>query len=170
MPTVLGLLNLTVPSSCQGKNLSAALQSGQDDGTDALPLFYLPLNWRGIYSHRYTYSFALHDPDEAHVPGGKKTFNVLYDRQVDPSETRNLFDDPASAPIKEQLHRQTLQMMAKFNDGGLRSKEIIRQVIMEQDLPALLQPLATRPEGWNARLKGRPVDLLPTPNSRRLTP
>ena len=170
MPTVLGFLNLAVPSTCQGKNLSAALQAGRDDGTDALPLFYLPLNWRGIYTHRYTYSFALHDPDEARVPGGKKTFNVLYDRQVDPSETRNLFDDPNAAPIKEQLHRQTLLMMTKYQDGGLRSKEIIRQVIIEQDLPALLQPLATRPEGWNARLKGRPVDLLPPPNSPQSIP
>jgi len=41
---------------------------------------------------------------------------------------------------------------------------------MEQDLPALLQPLATRPDGWNARLKGRPVDLLPTAELTPITP
>ena len=172
MPTLLGLMKLPVPASCQGRNAAEAILQGRDDGVDAVPLFYLPLNWRGVYTHRYTYSVALHDPNEANVPGGKKTFNVLYDRQVDPWETRNLFDAPEAAGIREKLHAQTLEMMQRFGDTGLRCDEIIRRVVLEEDLPAVTMPLARRPEGWNGRLKGRPVDLLksPEPSSSGVPP
>ena len=163
MPTLLGLMNLPVPASCQGRNAAEAVLQGRDDGVDALPLFYLPLNWRGVYTHRYTYSVALHDPNEAGVPGGRKTFNVLYDRQTDPWETRNLFDAPEAAGIREKLHAQTLEMMQRFGDTGLSCDEIIRRVVREEDLPAVMMPLARRPDGWNGRLKGRPVDLLKGP-------
>lgn len=161
MPTLLGLLGLPVPETCQGRNAAEAIRAGRDDGVDALPLFYLPLNWRGVYTRRHTYSVALHDPDEAGVPGGRKTFDVLYDRQADPAETRNLFDAPDAADLRAKLHAQTLEMMRRFADGGLRSSEIIRRVMTDEDLAVVQMPLARRHEGWNGRLKGRPIDLLP---------
>ena len=163
MPTVLGLLGLPVPETCQGRNAAEAIRTGRADGVEALPLFYLPLNWRGVYTRRHTYSVALHDPDEAGVPGGRKTFNVLYDRQADPAETRNLFDAPEAADLRAGLHAQTLEMMRRFGDGGLRSSEISRRVVADEDLAVVQMPLARRHEGWNGRLKGRPVDLLPAP-------
>ena len=134
--------------------------AGRDDGVEALPLFYLPLNWRGVYTRRYTYSVALHEPAESHIPGGRKTFNVLYDRQVDPWETRNLFDDPAATELREKLHGQTLGFMKSFGDAGLDCRDIIRQVVREEDLPAVQGPLSARPDGAEGRLKGCPVDLL----------
>jgi len=161
MPTVLGLLDLPVPATCQGRNAAPAIRAGRDDGVEALPLFYLPLNWRGLYTRRYTYSEALHDPDEAGVRGGRKTFDVLYDREADPHETRNLFAAPEAAALRAKLHTQTQAMMQRFGDTGLRCRDIIRQVVLDEDLPAVNLPLGQRPEGWNGRLKGRPVDLLP---------
>jgi len=160
MPTLLGLMGLPVPGTCQGRNAAAAILAGRDDGTEALPLFYLPLNWRGVYTRRHTYSVALHEPAESGIPGGGKTFNVLYDRQADPSETRNLFDAPEAADLRQALHGQTLEFMKKFGDAGLDCREIIRRVVREEDLPAVLMPLAARPDGAEGRLKGRPVDLL----------
>jgi hypothetical protein len=52
-------------------------------------------------------------------------------------------------------------MMRVFGDAGLRSSEIIRRVVLDEDLAVVQMPLARRHEGWNGRLKGRPVDLLP---------
>lgn len=170
MPTLLGLLDLPVPESCQGRNATEGILQGRDDGVDALPLFYLPLNWRGVYTKRYTYSVALHDPSEPNVPGGKQTFNVLYDRQADPWETRNLFDAPEAAEIRQKLHAQTMELMKRFGDTGLRCDEIIRRVVLDEDLPAVLLPLSKRPDGWNGRLKGRPIDLLKGPEPDRPAP
>ena len=58
------------------------------------------------------------------MPGGRQTFGVLYDRQADTAETRNLFDVPAAADLRQKLHAQTLAMMRGFGDGGLRSSRV----------------------------------------------
>jgi arylsulfatase A-like enzyme len=162
MPTLLGLMRLPVPDTVQGRDASAAIIAGRDDGVDALPLFFIPSNWRGVYTKRYTYSESLHDPSAGEAPG-RRVFDVLYDRQADPAESRNLFDDPASAGIRRQLHEQTHALMARFGDTGLSADEIIRRVVRDEDLAAVLTPPAKRPRGWEGRLKGRPVDILNTP-------
>jgi len=160
MPTLLGLMDLPVPGACQGRNASAAIQAGRDDGVSALPIFYLPLNWRGVYTRTHTYSVAFHDPAEANIPGGRKTFNVLYDRQNDPWETKNLFENPDSAALRKELHGQTLEFMKTFGDTGMDCRKIIQQVVRDEDLVSVARPLAERPQGWEGRLKGPPLKVL----------
>ncbi len=166
MPTLLGLLNLPIPATCQGRNAAAAVIAGRDDGVDVQPLLFMPLNWRGVYTHRYTYSVALHSPSEPNTPGGSRTFNALYDRAVDPWETRNLFGAPEAAAIQQQLHAQTLEQMRRFSDAGLRCDEVIQRVVRDEDLAAVTTSPPKRKPGWEGRLKGRPVDLLAMPASR----
>jgi arylsulfatase A-like enzyme len=126
MPTLLGLMNLPVPDSCQGRDASAAIiQDVQDDGVEALPLLFVPLNWRGVYTRRYTYSASVTDPD------GDSPFNILYDRQTDPMETRNLFHTPEFDTLRKKLHAQTLSLMKEHGDQGLSHDEIVQQVVPE---------------------------------------
>lgn len=160
MPTLLGLMKLPVPDTCQGRNASAAILEGRDDGVDALPLLFIPLNWRGVYTKRYTYSMALHSPDEPGIAGGSDTFNVLYDRQTDPWETHNLFDDPKHADVRAKLQAQTFALMQRFGDAGLSCNELLHRVVRPEDLHNVLTAPANRPAGWEGRLKGRPVDVL----------
>ncbi len=162
MPTLLGLLGLPVPETCQGRDASAAILENRDDDIDAQPLFFLPLNWRGIYTRRYTYSVEFSAPDRVNRADNGDTFNVLYDRQADPRETRNLFHDPASAALRQRLHQQTLDLMKRFGDAGLSNHEILRRVVREDDLPDVLTAPGKRPAGWEGRLRGRPVDILQT--------
>jgi len=160
MPSILGMMELPIPRTAQGRNASAAMITGRDDGIDEQPLLFIPLNWRGIYTRRYTYSVALHSPSEPNTPGGANTFNVLYDRKTDPWETKNLFHAPEAAVIKAQLHGQTLALMARFGDQGLRAEELLSRVVREEDQSALKTSPAQRSMGWEGRLKGRPVDIL----------
>ncbi|MHB8969558.1 MAG: sulfatase-like hydrolase/transferase [Pirellulaceae bacterium] len=160
MPTLLGLLELPVPETCQGRDASAAMLQQRDDGVEAQPLFFLPLNWRGVYTKRFTYSVALHGPGEPNIPGGSDTFNVLYDRQADPWETRNLFHDPAFQDVRQQLHAQTLDLMQRFGDTGLNNDELLKRTVCAEDLRNVLTGPAKRPPGWEGRLRGRPVDVL----------
>jgi arylsulfatase A-like enzyme len=160
MPTLLGLMNLPVPPTAQGRNAAAALREGRDDGVDAQPLFFLPSNWRGIYTRRYTYSFSLNQPAEANLPGGSQTFNVLYDRTTDPWETKNLFADPAAAQVRSELHAHTLALMKRLGDPGTSYQELLRRVIREEDYTAVTTAPAKRPKGWEGRVKGPPVDHL----------
>src|SRR5262249_20462677 len=57
MPTLLSLLGIKPPSTCQGKDLSAAIMQRRDNEVESVPFFLFPLDWRGLYTRRYTYSF-----------------------------------------------------------------------------------------------------------------
>jgi uncharacterized protein len=169
MPTLLGMMGLPVPSTCQGRNAAEAILTGTDDGVDEHPLLFIPLNWRGLYTRRYTYSFSIL-PESDPAAGSASPFNVLYDRESDPWETRNLFGDPEAAHVQRRLHARTLDWMKRFGDSGLTGGEILRRTIREEDLDVTLMPPPKRPPGWESRLKGRPVDLLSAPADRAPSP
>jgi len=160
MPTLLGLLALPIPETCQGRDLASAIVEGRDDAVAFQPLFFLPADWRGIYTRRYTYSFSIRTGDSPQDIRGKELYNSLYDRQEGPRETRNVYDAPEYASMREQLHRQTLDWMKRFGDTGLTYQTLLRKVIREEDYPAVTAPPKERPSGWEGRLKGRPLDLL----------
>lgn len=161
MPTLLGLLGLPAPQTCQGRDASAAILEGRgDDGVDALPLFLLPAQWRGVYTRRYTYSESIVTPADPAAKERAAVYNALYDRQDDPWETRNRFADPAFAEVRTKLRERTHDFMKRFGDPGLPHAELLKRVVREEDLPAVTTPPARRPKGWEGRLKDRPVDLL----------
>jgi arylsulfatase A-like enzyme len=168
MPTLLGLMGVPVPATCQGRNAAAALRAGRDDGIDAQPLFFLPLNWRGVYTRRYTYAESLQAPSASELAkqlydkARPAPLDVLYDRVADPAETRNLFLAPEAAEIRHALHARTHELMARFGDTGLTGEELLRRVVRPEDLAAVLKPLSERPAGWEGRLRGRPIDLIAT--------
>jgi arylsulfatase A-like enzyme/lysophospholipase L1-like esterase len=160
MPTLLGLLGLPVPDTCQGHNLAEAIIDRRDDAVESQPLFFLPADWRGIYTRRYTYSFTV-DPESSHHRA--LSDNLLFDRQEDPWETKNLFDSPAHQEIRNKLHQATLKWMAGFGDTGFRFQALLERVVRAEDWPAVSLGPQYRPRGWEGRLKGRPVDFLPLP-------
>ncbi len=147
MPTILGLLGADVPGTCQGQNLAGAIRRGDDDVVDSIPLFmsrYDRVDWRGIYTKRFTYSFG---------PDGKR-FNRLYDRETDPHEQRNLYADPAQRELREKLHARTLAWMKTFGDPNLPYAKMLQAVARQ---PAKDGRMARSRDG---SLKGRPADLL----------
>ncbi len=160
MPTLLGLMGLSVPETCQGHNLAAAIAEGRDDAVEFQPLFFLPGDWRGIYTRRYTYSFTVRNGDSEKDVQSRKRYNSLYDRVEDPWETRNLYGLPEHAELQERLHQRTLDWMRRFGDSGFTFEWLVRQVIREEDYPAVSTEPAKRPKGWEGRLKGCPLDIL----------
>ena len=164
MPTLLGLLGLPVPETCQGQNLAGAIIEARDDAVAAQPLFFLPADWRGVYTRRYTYSFTL-DPDSPR----SQTFsdNLLFDHQQDPWQLHNLFDSPAHAQTRARLHKLTRQWMARFGDTGCRYQALLERVVRAEDWPAVRAAPRDRPRGWEGRLRGRPVDFLPLQEAGR---
>jgi arylsulfatase A-like enzyme len=147
MPTLLGLMELPVPATCQGRNRAAAIKAGQDDGEESVPLYFFAPAWRGVYTKDFTYSF-----DETTGPFSPTTNRVLYDRRNDPHELVNLFSQHEYASLQSHLHSLTRQWVAEFQDPCPTST-------------ALYQRCGINPEqlglpGTEAILPGRPVDLL----------
>jgi arylsulfatase A-like enzyme len=132
MPTLLSMMKLPVPKTCDGQDLSGVIAKGDDDAVDSVPLIMPWMDYRGVYTRRYTYSYDTAESNatlsafrKQFFPPARFTWNVLYDRQNDPFEKKNLYGDPQYKEIQEQLHAQTRKWMELFGDAGLPYHKIL---------------------------------------------
>jgi arylsulfatase A-like enzyme len=141
MPTLLGLMGLPVPETCQGSDLAGAIREGRDNAVASAPLFLLNLDWRGVYTRRYTYAF------DTYRPGGDALYreayfrhpehlrwNCLYDRERDPWELRNRYGDPSAARVQKRLHEQATEWMRRLGDPGVSYDAVLRASMTAEDL------------------------------------
>ena len=158
MPTLLGMMKLNIPTTCQGRNLSEEIFKAKDDAVESVPLFLFPWQWRGVYTRRYTYTFDL--PGGVDIRGQKARFACLYDHQNDPREMKNLIDEPGQKEVREKLHAQSLAWMEKFGDTGMDFRELMEQVMVKEDIRRGMNGSLTSHTSGQGRLKGRPEDVL----------
>lgn len=165
MPTLLGLLGLKPPETCDGQNLAQAIRRSNDNAVESVPLFLLNLDWRGVYTRRHTYAF------DSRCPGGDALYrdayfrqlenvswNCLYDRERDRWELRNLYGAPEAARLQKRAHEQTLAWMRKFGDGGLPYDAIIGAAMSSEDLAR--RKAGTFVQQRSGILRGQPAALL----------
>ncbi|MGQ1783615.1 MULTISPECIES: sulfatase family protein [unclassified Saccharicrinis] len=117
MPTILGLMEQEVPKECQGKNLSEAILSGNEDAVDFLPIWLHNENgYRGVITKEYTYARS--------KAGDSKLHNVLFDRVNDPYQLSNNFDDSSTNVIKNELWGITQGWMESIGDEFYQKSQI----------------------------------------------
>ena len=114
VPTLLGCLDLQVPPSMHGEDLSACVRSGAMKEGRVLYLADLITTdqanhygikpWRGIKTERYTY--ACDTQGEW----------LLYDDERDPYQLENLAGDPLAAETRASLHQELQRQMERFGD------------------------------------------------------
>jgi arylsulfatase A-like enzyme len=157
MPTLLGLLGVDVPETCQGRNLSQAIRQQDDDAVESVPLFFHQPSWNGVYTRGHTYGHGelrhwRRDADGRAVLR-KVPVRALYTRDVDPHQLRNLYGDPAHAALQERMERLTREWMDSFGDpGGVDVDSLAERYRM----PDGRWPEDTQEPGF----PGRPIDLL----------
>jgi arylsulfatase A-like enzyme len=163
MPTLLGMMGLTVPGACHGRNLTDAIVQRRDNAVDSVPLFLLPLDWRGVYTRRHTFAFDtnrggpnLYREMFFQTPAGVQ-WNCLYDRQADRWETRNLFDTPSARKLRARLEERTRAWMKQFGDRGLPNEVALEKLLPREDFEHRRARRFNQAEG---KLQGKPVDLL----------
>ena len=113
MPTLLGLLDLPIPDSVEGMDLShAALgQSGPEpeaaflQGMGATAIWEDGHEWRGLRSKQFTYATFRADGSE-----------LLFDNLTDPYQRQNLIDDPDYIYVLEEFRSQLYGRMTALND------------------------------------------------------
>jgi len=132
-----------------------------DDAVESIPLWLLPHDWRGVYTRRYTYPFSLttDNPRWYNKNSPPEGFNRLFDLDVDPLEMNNLYDNAQSKALRDDLHRQALHWMNKFNDQGWSYPEIVEAAMLPEDLVFDKKLGLARP-GGEGRMRGRPLDFL----------
>jgi arylsulfatase A-like enzyme len=157
MPTLLGLLGVSVPATCEGRDLSRAISDGDDDAVESVPLFFHQPSWNGVYTREHTYGrgeLAHWRRDEDGRPVLRKVpVRALYTREGDPFQLRNLYGDLAHTALQERMERLTRQWMERFGDpGGVDVDSLAERYRM----PDGRWPEDTREEGF----PGRPIDLV----------
>jgi len=116
MPTLVSLCGGKIPEGVQGSDLSHAILGEPGEEPDSVYLQILGPGWptrtkwiglwRGLRDHRYTYARWK----------DREGMRVLYDRQTDPLEMRNVVDDPAYADIAAAMEARLQLWIAETDD------------------------------------------------------
>lgn len=124
-PTFLDLAGIEVPSGMQGRSFRKVLEKKGR----------IPAGWReAAYYHYYEYP-AEHSVKRHY---GIRTSDCklihfyndidqweMYDMKADPQEMRNVYDDPAYADKRAQMHRILEQVQQEYEDTDPCEKELI---------------------------------------------
>ena len=124
-PTFLDLAGIEVPSEMQGRSFRKVLEKKGR----------IPAGWReAAYYHYYEYP-AEHSVKRHY---GIRTSDCklihfyndidqweMYDMKADPQEMRNVYDDPAYAEKRAQMHRILEQVQQEYEDTDPCEKELI---------------------------------------------
>ena len=153
MPTVLGFLDIDIPQSVQGMDLSDDILSGNDDVVKYQPLFmYAARHYRGVYTKDWTYTYAIPEDSEDgskllqhDVFIGGSDIEVLYDRKNDPAQLYNYFGNKKHKKIQRKLHKLTLDWMEKYGDKGYSVADFMAVYDWQE---------------WQINYTERPIDLL----------
>ena len=114
MPTLLSLMDLSVPDEAEGANLKDALlgkpaaaepEGSLMMGTGATAIFEDGHEWRAYRTRQYTYAVYLSDKSE-----------LLFDNQKDPLQMNNLAGLPAYEQVKKELRHSMYARMEQIGD------------------------------------------------------
>jgi arylsulfatase A-like enzyme len=115
-PTFLDYAGVDIPADIQGRSLRLVLENRGRE----------PEGWRtGVYYHYYEYpswhsvkrhyGIRTRDWKLIHFYNDIDEWE-LYDMNADPREMNNLYDDPAFAGVREEMHRQLEQLQRECGD------------------------------------------------------
>lgn len=111
-PTLLEAVGLDIPPGMQGRSLWGALRRGQGvpGRADVYCEYYNAMPWH-TDPHTAQATMVRTDRHKLVVSHGDGS-GELYDLASDPNETRNLWSDPASAPVKMEMLQRLCDRMA----------------------------------------------------------
>ncbi|MGM0504305.1 MAG: sulfatase/phosphatase domain-containing protein, partial [Bacteroidota bacterium] len=122
--TFLDAAGIDEPDDMQGESLMPLLTGNTDNWTrDAVyyhyyeyPGFHMVKRHYGIVTREYKLAHFYYDIDEWE----------LYDRQADPLELNNVYDDPEYADVVNELKVKLDELREKYNDPKSLDREFIR--------------------------------------------
>lgn len=134
MPTLLGLMGQEVPAECQGKNLSDAILTGDEDAVDYVPIWlHESVGYRGVITKDYTFARQKTESSRLH--------NKLYDRVNDPYQLINLISDKKFDSAKQELWAKTQQWMKSIGDEFYDEAEIKAALLESNSTVDYMRPI-----------------------------
>ena len=123
LPTLLGLSEIAIPKSVEGKDYTDILTGSKKPKGDEAALIQLPVpfheynfsnggrEYRAVRTAQYTYVRDLKEPW------------LLYDNYKDPYQLNNLIGKPESASLQAELEKVLQQKLAEVKDEFLPANE-----------------------------------------------
>lgn len=113
-PTFLDYAGVEIPSDIQGKSFRDLASGKTSEWRDAIyytyyeyPSIHMVKRHYGIRTDRYKLIHFYYDIDEWE----------LYDLEKDPQELKNVYDDPAYADVKREMHKKLENIREKYGDS-----------------------------------------------------
>jgi arylsulfatase A-like enzyme len=121
--TFLDMAGLKVPADMQGRSLVPVLKGKTPKNWRKehyyhyyeYPGYHMVKRHYGISTNRYKLIHFYYDIDEWE----------LFDIKADPEEMRNVYNDPAYASVKNDLHKQLRKLMKKYGDSDELAKSLL---------------------------------------------
>ena len=127
--TFLEAAGIPAPSDMQGESLMPLLTGNNEKWTrDAV--YYHYYEYPAVHMVKRHYAIVTKEYKLVHY-----YFDVdeweLIDRLHDPNEMKNVYDDPAYAEVKKQLHTQLEQLRKKYGDSSELSQSYIDRYLQD---------------------------------------
>lgn len=127
--TFLDAAGIPAPSDMQGESLMPLLTGNANQWTREA-VYYHYYEYPAVHMVKRHYAIITKDYKLVHY-----YFDVdeweLIDRKNDPNEMRNVYDDPAYAEIKKQLHAQLDGLREKYGDNSQISQSYIDRYLQD---------------------------------------
>ena len=114
-PTFLEMAGVKVPSDIQGKSLVPLLKGEKTIGKWRDAIYYHFHEYPAEHAVKRHYGVRTERYKLIHFYNDIDTWE-LYDLQEDPTEMKNVYDDPAYAKVRKQMHKKLEQMQKMYKD------------------------------------------------------
>ena len=125
-PTLLDFAGVDIPEAIQGESFRNIVNGKSDEWRDALyytyyeyPSVHMVKRHYGVRTDRYKLIHFYYDIDEWE----------MYDLEKDPSEMKNIYDDPAYVDVREDMHQKLEELREKYGDNDELNEKFLKSYL-----------------------------------------
>jgi arylsulfatase A-like enzyme len=128
-PTLLDYAGIEIPEEMQGESFRKLVAGETNEWRDAVyytyyeyPSVHMVKRHYGVATERYKLMHFYYDIDEWE----------MYDLQTDPSEMKNIYDDPEYADVREMLHKRLEELRKSYGDSDEMNDKFLKTYLEHQ--------------------------------------
>jgi arylsulfatase A-like enzyme len=129
-PTFLDYADIEIPAEMQGESFRGLVAGQTKKWRDAVyytyyeyPSVHMVKRHYGVATERYKLMHFYYDIDEWE----------MYDLKTDPSEMKNLYDDPAYAKVQKMMHKKLADLRTHYGDSDENDQKYLKAYLDHQE-------------------------------------
>ncbi len=130
-PTILDYAGVDIPEEMQGESFRDLVSGKNTDWRDAVyytyyeyPSVHMVKRHYGVATERYKLMHFYYDIDEWE----------MYDLETDPTEMKNIYDDPDYADVQADLHKKLDELRSYYGDSDENDQKFLKAYLDHQEM------------------------------------